>query len=163
MRLRLIERDIIGRLLNGHRNASYTKVPWVRAQPHHPTRCWVASVHEALGDLHHEAVVQEAAVHPTRASPRVSMHTDSHGANSDRGLCQNCVRYPLNSGRTPRVTGTRRSRSLLREVVDQKCVGGVCCASARVKRSDFQACLIDRSSISPSLESYTCGRPFQQL
>jgi hypothetical protein len=38
---------------------------------------------------------------------------------------------------------------MLREVVDQNCVGGISCASARAAGVDFQACLIDRSSISP--------------
>src|SRR5262249_36989525 len=38
---------------------------------------------------------------------------------------------------------------MLREVVDGECVGGIWCASARVKRSDFQACSIDHSDISP--------------
>jgi hypothetical protein len=38
---------------------------------------------------------------------------------------------------------------LLREVVDLECVRGIQCASARVNGINFQACLIDHSSISP--------------
>ena len=38
---------------------------------------------------------------------------------------------------------------MLPEVVDRKCVGGISCASARAAGVNFQACLIDRSSISP--------------
>src|SRR5438045_6336628 len=38
---------------------------------------------------------------------------------------------------------------MLREVVDRECLGGISCASARAAGVNFQACLIDRSSISP--------------
>src|SRR4051812_19045024 len=38
---------------------------------------------------------------------------------------------------------------MLREVVDRECLGGISCASARAAGVSFQACLIDRSSISP--------------
>src|SRR5215468_10341006 len=36
---------------------------------------------------------------------------------------------------------------MLREVVDRECVGGIWCASARVDGINFQACLIDHSSL----------------
>jgi hypothetical protein len=36
--------------------------------------------------------------------------------------------------------------SLLREVVDQKCLGGIQCASARAKGINFQACSFNRRS-----------------
>jgi hypothetical protein len=64
-----------------------------------------------------------------------------------------CVRTvshtPENPGQTRRLTGTCRCTSLLREGVDRKCVGEIWCASARANGINFQACLIDRSSISP--------------
>ena len=78
-----------------------------------------------------------------------------------------CVRTvshtPVKPCQTASFTRRRCGTSLLREVVDRNCVGGIWCASARAKGSNFQACLIDRSSISPSLESYTCGRRFETL
>jgi hypothetical protein len=67
----------------------------------------------------------------------------------NRVLCQNCVKYLLKPSQIPWFTGTLQCTSLLREVVDLKCVGGIRCASARVTGINFQACLIDRSSISP--------------
>ena len=64
-----------------------------------------------------------------------------------------CVRTvshtPRNPGGTPSFTGTRRRTSMLREVVDRKCVRGIWCASARVSGINFQACSIDHSDISP--------------
>ena len=44
-----------------------------------------------------KAAVQETAVPPPLiTSPRVYLaHIGSYGANRDRSLCQNCVRYPL--------------------------------------------------------------------
>jgi hypothetical protein len=38
---------------------------------------------------------------------------------------------------------------MLRKLLDQKCLGGIWCASARAARVDFQACSIDHSDISP--------------
>jgi hypothetical protein len=64
-------------------------------------------------------------------------------------LCQNCVTHPINPGHRPSFRGTRQRVSMLREVVDRQCVGGIWYASARVKRTDFQACSIDHSDISP--------------
>ena len=46
-------------------------------------------------------------------------------------------------------TRTRRCTSMLRKVVDQECVGGFQCASARANGINFQACSIDHSDISP--------------
>src|SRR2546423_8557071 len=64
-----------------------------------------------------------------------------------------CVRTvshtPRNAGSTPRFTGTRACTSLLWEVVDRECVGGISCASARAAAVNFQACSIDHSDISP--------------
>jgi hypothetical protein len=66
---------------------------------------------------------------------------------------ENCVRTvshtPRNLESTPAFTRTRACTSLLWEVVDRKCVGGISCVSARAAGVNFQACLIDRSSISP--------------
>ena len=50
---------------------------------------------------------------------------------------------------------------MLREVVDQECVGGIWCASARVSGINFQACSFNHSDISPHLESTTCERLLQ--
>jgi len=64
-----------------------------------------------------------------------------------------CVRTvshaPRNPGQTWRFTGIRRRISMLREVVDRKCVGEFRCALARANGINFQACSIDHSDISP--------------
>jgi hypothetical protein len=44
------------------------------------------------------------------------------------------------------------------EVIDRKCVGRIRWASARAAGVVFQACSIDHSDISPSLESTACER-----
>ena len=59
---------------------------------------------------------------------RTTVEQDVAGKSTDC-LCQNCVRYPPNAGQTPSFTGARRSRSLLREVVDRECVGAFLWAS----------------------------------
>jgi hypothetical protein len=73
-----------------------------------------------------------------------------------------CVRTvshtPGNPRQTGSFTGTHRRLSMLREVVDQKSVGGFRCAAARVNGTAFQACSFNHSDISPHLESTTCGR-----
>jgi hypothetical protein len=38
---------------------------------------------------------------------------------------------------------------MLREVVDQNCIGGISCASARGAGVNFQACSFNHSDISP--------------
>jgi hypothetical protein len=65
---------------------------------------------------------------------------------------------PPNLDRTARRTGHSDFTWLLREVVDQKCVGGFRCASARAAGIYFQACSFNHSDISPSLESTTYER-----
>ena len=66
---------------------------------------------------------------------------------------RNCVRTvshtPRNPGRIASFTGTLRRTSLLREVVDRNCVGGIWCASARASGTNFQACSFNHSDISP--------------
>ena len=66
---------------------------------------------------------------------------------------QFCVRTvshaPRNPGATRSLTGRRRRTSMVREVVDRKCVGGIQCASARAKGINFQACSFNHSDISP--------------
>ena len=54
-----------------------------------------------------------------------------------------------NPGATPSLTRTHRGTSLLREVVDQNCVGRISYASARVSGIYFQACSFNHSDISP--------------
>jgi hypothetical protein len=65
---------------------------------------------------------------------------------------RDCVRSvshtPRKPGQTPSFTRTRRSRSLLRELVDRECVGEIQCASARAAGVNFQACSIEHSDIS---------------
>src|SRR6185295_13513589 len=79
----------------------------------------------------------------------VPLHIGWYFDKRDQRLCQNCVTCPPKSWGTPSFTGTRWSRSLLREVVDRECVGAVQCASARARGINFQACSIDHSDISP--------------
>src|SRR4029453_11721139 len=49
---------------------------------------------------------------------------------------------------------------MLREVVDQNCVGGISCASARAPGVNFQACSFNHSDISPCKwnQQFTGGR-----
>ncbi len=54
--------------------------------------------------------------------------------------------------------GPLRCTSLLQEVVGGKCVSACRCESVRPAGIYFQACLIDHSSISPSLKSMVCDR-----
>src|SRR5512144_3253279 len=61
-------------------------------------------------------------------SPYHVMFVDVRARRSRAALCQNCVTCPGNPRQTPSVTGTRRRVSMLREVVDRKCVGGLWCA-----------------------------------
>src|SRR5437764_11413618 len=74
----------------------------------------------------------------------------------------NCVRTvshtPGNLGQTSWFTEARGHVSVLREVVDRECVGGIWCASARAAGVNFQACAFNHSAISPSLESTICER-----
>jgi hypothetical protein len=74
-----------------------------------------------------------------------------------RKLCRNCVRSPRNHRQTPTFTGSHqeafcggKSLNRLREEMFQY-------HSMSVAEIAFQACLIDRSSISPSVESTTYG------
>jgi short chain dehydrogenase len=70
-----------------------------------------------------------------------------------RSAFEFCVRTgsdaPRNPGRTGSLTTTLRCTSLLREVGDGECVGACRCALLSATGINFQACLIDRSSISP--------------
>ncbi len=70
-----------------------------------------------------------------------------------RSCTRDCVRTvshsPGNPGQTRGFTGTRQRISMLREVVDRNCVGGIWCASARATGIYFQACSFNHSDISP--------------
>jgi hypothetical protein len=70
----------------------------------------------------------------------VRTHIDSHRAKCVRILCQNYVATPANPRHTQWFIGTHRCTSMLREVVDRNCVGGIWCASTRVDGVAFQAC-----------------------
>ena len=87
-----------------------------------------------------------------RRSNSIRVRRDACGRTSThmvRNAFRFCVRTvshtPRNPGHTLRFTGKRRRASMLREVVDRKCVGGIWCASARVKGINFQACSFTHS------------------
>jgi hypothetical protein len=71
-------------------------------------------------------------------------------ANRNRVLCQNCVRYPPE---TPVEHRDLRGHSDAHRCCGKSLMWGALvhlgCASARADGINFQACLIDRSSISP--------------
>jgi hypothetical protein len=68
------------------------------------------------------------------AAPQyMSVRVDDRGANRQQELCQNCVTYPSNPRSTRRLTRKCRRVSMLREIVDRECVGGIWCASARAE------------------------------
>lgn len=81
------------------------------------------------------------------------------GTLSGNSSCVRTVSHtPRNPGQTSWFTGTCRCTSLLREVVDGRCVDGFSSASLCAERINFQACSFNHSDISPSLKSTTCER-----
>jgi hypothetical protein len=90
------------------------------------------------------------AITAVNVTQLVPINTSVLAPRSDNQFCVRTVSHtPANPGQTPRFTGRRGFTSLWREVVDGECVGACRCASARASGFNFQACLIDRSSISP--------------
>ena len=95
----------------------------------------------------------------------------SVGPTAHRHCVRTVSHAPRNPGQTPSFTGTLGCISMLREVVDRECVGGIWCASARVSGINFQACSIDHSDISPfrinrladGLEQCSAKRSFKSL
>jgi hypothetical protein len=95
--------------------------------------------------------IQETAVHDSLTS-----HSSAYRCTlADRSLTVTafCVRTvshaPRNLGQTRRFTARRGGISMLRKVLDQEYVGAFRCASARAAGTNFQACSIDHSDISP--------------
>ena len=76
----------------------------------------------------------------------VPIHIGWYFDKRDQRLCQNGV-TSRNPGATSSFSGTRWSRSLLREVVDRECVGAVQCASARARGINFQACSFKKAAV----------------
>jgi hypothetical protein len=98
---------------------------------------------------------------PCGHQPRVTLDSiegsaDAWGRTSTRivrsasDFCVRTVSHTLETlGQHRHLRGTHRCTSLLREVVNRKCVGGIRCASARVNGINFQASSIDHSDNSP--------------
>ena len=81
--------------------------------------------------------IRDALLVRVQRSPRGSVPT----ARSESSFCVRTGSHRRhNPGATRSFTGTRRDTSLLRKVVDRKCVGGSLCASARANGINFQAC-----------------------
>src|SRR5690242_16108201 len=70
-------------------------------------------------------------------------------------LCKNCVRSPQNRRQTPTFTSTYQEALCGGKWLNRLRKELFRYHSLSVAGFVFQACLIDRSSISPSLESYT--------
>jgi hypothetical protein len=71
------------------------------------------------------------------------------GATGNSRCVRTVSHTPRNPGATQSFTGTGGHLSGLRKSLNQKCVGGILCASARTAGVNFQACSIDHSDISP--------------
>ena len=93
-----------------------------------------------------------------RSSPS-TVRTNTLATDKCRSkLCRNCVRWGSKPRRTPTFTASHQAawtgRNLLNRLPEE--VFRSC--SMSVAGIVFQACLIDRSSISPYFKSTTCGR-----
>jgi len=90
-----------------------------------------------------EAVTQSP--HDARSALAGAVHVASA-----IGFCVRTVSHaPRNPGETPSFTGTLRCISMLREVVDEECVGACRCALLSATGINFQACSFNHSDISP--------------
>ena len=99
-------------------------------------------------------LLPECACGAVRPSPlQVQTEPVSHPK-----LCVKTVSdAPPNLDRTPRRTGHSDFTSLLREVVDQKCVGAFRCGSARAGPESFSKRAPSTNRHFPTFESYACG------
>jgi len=91
--------------------------------------------------------IREAGLRPDAISlgacdalPYEAMCVDVCRRKSAAVLCQNCVRCPPKPRSNTVVYGDSRRVSMLRELVDRKCVRAFRCASARASGINFQAC-----------------------
>jgi len=71
------------------------------------------------------------------------------GATGNSRCVRTVSHTPRNPGATQSFTGTGGHVSGLRKSLNQKCVGGISCASARAAGVNFQACSFNHSDISP--------------
>ena len=98
-----------------------------------------------------------------------SSRMQAHIGRRENSDCVRTVSHaPRDPGETPSFTGTPGCISMLREVVDRECVGGIWCASARASGINFQACsngtseqadIIFRGVCRPS-ETWLWNRPW---
>ena len=90
------------------------------------------------------------------------MHTEAYAVIANCFCVRTVSHTRGNPGQTPSVTGTPRRVSMLGQIVDRKCVGGIWCASARARGINFQACSFNHSDISPFRISYLRSRNGQE-
>ena len=106
-----------------------------------------------------EKMVCLTGIEPVSDYPRKVVHR--RGNSTGRLVVGNCAPDCALTGvyprQTPSLTGRHGERPPGGQVVETTAENVIRYVSTLLQRSAFQACLIDRSSISPSLESSTYG------